>query len=375
MEMNKLIRLSKSVLNNEEIEAVSKVLKNEYLGMGKQVLNFENELNAFFNSKTVCVNSGTAAIQLALQAVGVERGDEVLVQSLTYLATYQAISALGAIPVSCDILSDSFTIDLKDAKTKITSKTKVILPVHYASNPGNLDEIYEFANTYDLRVVEDAAHAFGSLYKKNIIGSIGDVVCFSFDGIKNITSGEGGAVVTKNKEVIDYIKDARLLGIENDSSKRYENKRSWDFDVKNQGWRYHMSDIMASIGRIQLKKFPVFKDKRQKLSNLYLNKLSNIKNIILIKLDYTIIVPHIFVIRITNGYRDSIRNQLLDEGIQTGLHYKPNHLLSFYKTNFSLPNTEKLYSEILTLPLHPDLDYSDVDFISKTIISLLKNCD
>jgi dTDP-4-amino-4,6-dideoxygalactose transaminase len=375
MEMNKLIRLSKSVLNNEEIEAVSKVLKNEYLGMGKQVLNFENELNAFFNSKTVCVNSGTAAIQLALQAVGVERGDEVLVQSLTYLATYQAISALGAIPVSCDILSDSFTIDLKDAKTKITSKTKVILPVHYASNPGNLDEIYEFAKIYDLRVVEDAAHAFGSSYKKNIIGSIGDVVCFSFDGIKNITSGEGGAVVTKNKEVIDYIKDARLLGIENDSSKRYENKRSWDFDVKNQGWRYHMSDIMASIGRIQLKKFPVFKDKRQKLSNLYLNKLSNIKNITLIKLDYTIIVPHIFVIRITNGYRDSIRNQLLDKGIQTGLHYKPNHLLSFYKTNFLLPNTEKLYSEILTLPLHPDLDFSDVDFISETIISLLKNCD
>ena len=371
MDMNKLIRLSKSVIGKEEILAVSKVLQNGFLGMGKEVYKFENELNLFFNSHSVCVNSGTAAIQLALQAVGLKKGDEVLVQSLTYLATFQAISALGAIPIACEINEESFTIDLNDAKNKLSNKTKVILPVHFGSNPGNLDEIYDFAKTHKLRIVEDAAHAFGSIYNNEMIGSIGDVICFSFDGIKNITSGEGGAVVSRNSEVIDLVKDIRLLGVENDSIKRYKNKRSWDFDVKNQGWRYHMSDIMASIGRVQLNKFSNFKIKRQKLALEYFKKLNNVNNIKLLNFDYKNIVPHIFVIRITNGHRDFIRNKLLNIGIQTGLHYKPNHLLSYYKSVHKLPFTEKIYNQILTLPLHPDLTIADIDFITTKLKLIL----
>jgi len=250
-----MIRLSKSVIGQDEIKAITRVLQDEFLGMGVEVQKFEEELSTFFGRETICVNSGTAALQLALQATDIKRGDEVLVQSLTFLATFQAISAIGAIPIPCEVYENTFTIDLEDAKSKITTKTKAIIPVHYASNVGNLDDIYEFANKYNLRIIEDAAHAFGTKYKNRRIGSFGDIACFSFDGIKNITSGEGGGVVSNDAAVIQKIKNLRLLGVENDSDNRYQNKRSWDFDVVEQGWRFHMSNIMAAIGRSQLKKF------------------------------------------------------------------------------------------------------------------------
>lgn len=367
-----MIRLSKSVIGNEEILSVSKVLQNEFLGMGEEVLKFEQELSSYIQRETVCVSNGTAAIQLALQSVGIGQGDEVLVQSMTYLATFQAISATGAIPIPCEVYEDSFTIDIEDAETKISHRTKAIIPVHYASNPGNLEHIYDFAKMHNLRVIEDAAHAFGTLHKGRLIGSFGDVVCFSFDGIKNITSGEGGAVSSNDKEVIRRIKNLRLLGVENDSDNRYINKRSWDFNVVDQGWRYHMSNIMAAIGRVQLKRFSSFKKKRQSLAIQYVSELSDVKGIKIFNFDYSLVVPHIFVIRVLKERRDALRDSLLEKGIQTGIHYKPNHLLDFYSSTFKLSKTEQYYSEILTLPLHPDLTRSDVNYICESIKSMLQ---
>jgi len=366
-----MIRLSKSVIGQDEIKAITRVLQDEFLGMGVEVQKFEEELSTFFGRETICVNSGTAALQLALQATDIKRGDEVLVQSLTFLATFQAISAIGAIPIPCEVYENTFTIDLEDAKSKITTKTKAIIPVHYASNVGNLDDIYEFANKYNLRIIEDAAHAFGTKYKNRRIGSFGDIACFSFDGIKNITSGEGGGVVSNDAAVIQKIKNLRLLGVENDSDNRYQNKRSWDFDVVEQGWRFHMSNIMAAIGRSQLKKFDLFKAKRQLLAKHYVERLGKIDGLKIFDFNYDEVVPHIFVVRILRGDRDDIREKLQNEGIQTGIHYKPNHLLSFYKTNYTLPLTKKYYSEILTLPLHPDLSLENVDDVCDTLLSKL----
>ena len=202
-----VIRLSKSVLGDEEVRALaSVVLEDGYLGMGKEVNAFEEELTGFLGGVkiVVCVNSGTAALHLAVASV-VRPGDEVLVQSLTFVSSFQSISASGATPVACEIDPLSMTIDLDDAEKKLTNSTKAIMPVHYAGNPGHLDEVYEFAGRHGLRVVEDAAHAFGSTYKGKRVGSIGDIVCFSFDGIKNITSGEGGAIVSSDADVIQYV--------------------------------------------------------------------------------------------------------------------------------------------------------------------------
>ena len=365
-----MIRLSKSVIGQEEISAVTEVLKKGYLGMGEEVQMFENELSNFINRPVICVNSGTAALQLALQGINVKHGDEVLVQSLTFVACFQAISAVGAKPIACEIEQESLTIDLEDAKKRLTSRTKAIMPVHYSGSPGNLEKIYEFAQENNLRVIEDASHAFGSTYKGQLIGKYGDVVCFSFDGIKNITSGEGGAIVTDDITVFDKIRDSRLLGITRDSEKRYQNLRSWDFDVIDQGWRYHMSNVLAAIGRAQLNKFEKFKMIRQQLAKKYHVCLSNIPYLKLLDIDYSVSVPHIFVVLIQNGKRDIIKHKLEEVGIQTGIHYKPNHLLSFYKQS-GLPITEKIYSEILTLPLHPELSSSDITYICDLFISYL----
>ncbi|MFA5101241.1 MAG: aminotransferase class I/II-fold pyridoxal phosphate-dependent enzyme, partial [Candidatus Omnitrophota bacterium] len=231
--MNKQkIKLSKSIVGNAEKKALARVIDGSYLGMGRYVDEFEKELERYLDtSAVVCVNSGTAALHCALMGIGLKPGDEVLVQSLTYIACFQAISAAGAVPVACEVVPRTCTIDLNDAEKKITNKTRVIMPVHYSGRPGALDEVYKFAGKHGLRVVEDAAHAFGTLYKGRKIGSFGDVVCFSFDGIKNITCGEGGAVVSRDRNVIQSVMDARLLGVHKDTEKRYLGQRSWEFDV------------------------------------------------------------------------------------------------------------------------------------------------
>lgn len=372
------MRLSKSILNHKEAEAVIKIiLEDGYLGMGEEVGRFEQDIADYLKVpafNVVCVNSGTSALHLAVESI-LESGEEILVPSLTFLSSFQAISAAKVIPISCDVYDDTLTIDLKDAAKRITNKTKAIMCVHYASNPARLNELYAFANKYKLRVIEDAAHAFGCKKADKKIGSIGDIVCFSFDGIKNITSGEGGAIVTSDEKVLNIVKDARLLSIEKDSDKRYAGQRSWDFDVKRQGYRYHMSNIFAAIGRVQLSKFEIdFAPKRKQLAKKYYELLIDNKNIkFQIIEDDVDIVPHIMSIRVLNNKRDTLKSELEQQGIPTGIHYKPNHLLSFYgKGKITLPLTEKIYSELITLPLHPEVTEEEVIHICKLINNYLK---
>lgn len=370
-----LIRLSKSCLSVNEKNAVLSVLDNEFLGMGPKVKVFEDQLSKFIGRNTLCVSSGTAALHLALQSIGIGANDSVLVPSITYLATFQAISATGAKPIPCDVLDSNFTLNLNDAEKKIEKNTKAIIPVHYAGDPGKLEEVYELAEKFSLRVIEDAAHAFGSIYKGKKVGSFGDIVCFSFDGIKNITSGEGGCVVSNDQEVMNHIADARLLAVENDSSARYQRKRSWNFDVTNQGWRYHMSDIMAAIGSEQLKRFEILQTKRKKFAKLYQTLLKDKKQIRLLDHDYEQITPHIFVIIIPEYIsRIELRKKLLEQNIQTGIHYQPNHHLTKYKSKeqITLPITDKYSERILSLPLHPDLDEEKISYIVEKLLNEIK---
>ena len=360
------IRLSKSCIGKEEIDAVTDVLHREYLGMGQDVHKFEDDLKDFFGRDVTLVNTGTAALHLAVQGVGIKDGDEVLVQSLTYVACFQAIRATGGIPVACDVDDDTLTIDLDDAERKLTPKTKAIMPVHYAGQCGNLDAIYEFAKKHNLRVIEDASHAFGTYYKGRLIGSFGDVVCISMDGIKNITSGEGGLIITEDLDVQKIIKDARLLSVQNDTDSRFKGTRTWVFDVNQPGWRYHMSNIMAAIGYTQLKKFPKFKEIRQRLAKIYQQELDNVKGIKIIPCNYNEVVPHIFVIRITCGKRDIVKQCLNDNGVATGIHYRPNHLLTLFtgnQNNTTLKHTDEIYEQLITLPLHADMVEDDVYYI------------
>ena len=368
------MKLSKSSVGNEEAAAVARVIQAQYLGMGQEVQNFESEIKAFLdtNAEVICVSNGTIALQLAIEALDIGIGDEVLVPSITYVASFQAISATGAIPIACDVTPERVFIDLEDAKKRLTANTKAILPVHWASNSADMNPVYDFARSHKLRVIEDAAQAFGCLRDGKKVGAEGDVICFSFDGIKNITSGEGGAVLTFDQVVAQRIRDARLLGIEKDTEQRYQGKRSWNFDVHRQGWRSHMSNIMAAIGREQLKKINFFASKRRTYATIYVKLLSTIREIKIFDFDYSQVLPHIFVVRVQAEYRDALRIFLEKEGIETGIHYKPNHLLSFFKTPYALEQSEKLWTELLTLPLHPDLNEHDIINVAGLIHQFFK---
>lgn len=373
--MNK-IGLSRAQITQSEKEAVMKVLEHAYLGMGDDVRLFEAELKTYLNTnfELACVNTGTSALHLALQALGVGPGDEVLVPTLTYVATYQAIAATGAKAISCDVSLNNALLNLEDAETKVNKNTKALLYVHYASHVGDHDQLTQFCKSHNLRLIEDAAHSFGTSYKGKKVGAFGDITCFSFDGIKNLTCGEGGAIATSDSQVIALAKDARLLGVMNDTEKRFNSTRSWDFDVENQGWRYHMSNLMAAIGRAQLKRFDNdLKSKRIQLAKHYREILKNIEQIKLLEWDENGTTPFILPVRVPATSRDSLRAKLLENGIETGVHYKPNHLLTkFRDSKNKFPNAELLYSELITLPLHPNLNISDVERVVETLKMYLK---
>ena len=361
------IRLSKSSIGDIEKQAVLKVLDEEYLGMGKNVMQFEIAIKEYLatDMEVVCVNTGTSALHLALAALDFNESDEILVPTITYVASFQAISALGLKPIPCDIDPDTIFIDKDDIKRRITKKTRAIMPVHYASSSKGMESIYEIASEFGLRVIEDAAQGFGCLRNGKKVGSSGDIICFSFDGVKNITCGEGGAILSSDLKFIQKVRDMRLLGVEKDSEKRYLGQRSWDFDVKLQGFRYHMSNIMAAIGIAQLSRINGFISKRKELARLYVDLLKDVDEVDYLKFDFDDVTPYVFVIKAKN--RDGLRNFLLENGIETGIHYKPNHLLTKFNTSYSLPRSEKIYNEILTLPCHFDLEMGDIKFIVNKI--------
>lgn len=370
-----LIRLSRGDVGSLELEALARVIEAGYLGMSVEVQAFEKELTDYIgdNRHVVCVNTGTSALHLAVQACGIGSGDEVLVPSLTFVASFQAVSATGAKPIACEINPATCFIDVNDAEKRITPRTKAIMPVHYASNFDGIEKVYELAAKHNLRVIEDAAHSFGGTYKRKRMGAIGDILCFSFDGIKNITCGEGGAVVTGDAIIAEKVRDARLLGVEKDTEKRFSGQRSWDFDVTEQGWRYHMSDLMAALGRTQLKRFPEFAKKRQEIAKLYQQFFGQYSEIRTLKINYENVVPHLFPIIVEKGRRDDLREILEENEIQNGTHYKPNHLLTKYKTDYALPYAEDFYNKVITLPLHTLLTEEQVEKVCKVIAQWVKN--
>lgn len=360
-----MIRLSKCSIGSSEKQQVVGVLEREYLGMGADVIEFEQRLEGYIGGgrSVVCVNSGTAAIQVALEAIGIGPGDSVLVPSLTYVGTFQAISATGALPIPCEVDPNTLFIDVNDARKRIRSCTKAIVPVHYASQAQGLCELRDFASEFDLRVVEDAAQAFGCSYNLAKVGSTGDITCFSFDGIKNITSGEGGCIVTSDEQVLEHSRDIRLLGVCKDSERRSVGQRSWDFEVQRQGYRYHMSNINAAIGIAQLSRINEFAIRRQQIAKKYVELLAPVGRVNCVFKDYREVIPHLFVIRVQE--RDALRAHLAEKGIETGIHYKPNHLLSRFTLGYELPVTEGLYCELLSLPCHVDISDQDVHTVVK----------
>ncbi|MBF0474431.1 MAG: DegT/DnrJ/EryC1/StrS family aminotransferase [Deltaproteobacteria bacterium] len=358
-----MIRVSCPSVGREESAAVEEAFALEYFGQGLKTAEFEQRLKDYFDGReVVTVNTGTSALHLSLAALGLGPEDEVIVPSLTFIGSWQAVTMTGAKVVGCEVRLDNLNIDIADVRRRITSRTRAIMPVHYAGRPCDMEELLSISHETGIRIVEDAAHALGSSYQGRRIGSFGDVACFSFDSIKNITCGDGGAIVTGDVELAERMRRMRLLGIDRKSHFAAWQNRSWFYTVNEPGFRYHLGNINAAIGLAQLAKLEGFIKKRQDICRRYDQALADMAEIATLAGDYHTTAPHVYVIRVLNGRRDQLQDHLKSLDIETGINYVPNHIQPFYAhLKLDLPVTETVFKEILTLPLHVKLSDTDVE--------------
>ena len=371
-----MIKVSRGCLGSEELVEVQSAFEYGYFGLASKVDEFEEALRDYLEaSHVIATNTGTTALHLALDALGVGAGDEVIVPSLTFVASFQAISATGAKPVACEVLPDTLLMDMKDVENRLTAKTKAVMPVHYAGNPCDMNTLCKLKDAHGFHIVEDAAHAFGSTYNGNKIGGFGDIACFSFDSIKNITCGEGGAIICNDGSLDKLLRTKRLLGMERETQTSESWKeRGWMYDVVSQGFRYHMSNINAAIGLAQLRKADRFIARRREICKTYDEAFQGTSGIKRLSIDYSVVAPHIYVVRVLAGRRDALSQFLKNKDIETGVAYIPNHFHSFYREEgLVLPETEKAFEEILSLPLHFEISDEDLQCVIDSVSEFMAN--
>lgn len=360
---NRPLSTSRPQLSDAELAAVARVMASGYLGMGPETQAFEAELTQYLGGtrEVVCVNTGTSALHLALAALALPAGAEVLVPTFTFVATFQAIVAAGARPRLCDVDPRTGLLDLDHARRRLRPQVKAIMPVHFAGNAGALDEVLAFAAAHELRVVEDAAHAFGSAHRGRLVGSVGDLTCFSFDPIKNITCGEGGAVVTSDPALAGRLRTLRGLGVESGGLRLADGSP----DVAGPGWRYHMPDLAAAIGRVQLARFEAeLKPARVALAADYRRALDALADVFVLPVSAGA-VPHILPVRVPAVRRAGLRERLATLGYETRIHYRPGHHFSAFADDERFPGAEELFREVFSLPLHGGVNAADVASIAR----------
>jgi len=365
-------RLSELEFDEQELTAIGEAIESEWITAGPRTEAFEREFARYAGtSDAVAVSNGSAALFLALKAAGIKSGDEVLVPSLTFVATAAAVVHCGAKPVLVDIATmENPTICCDDAVRKITARTKAVLPVHYAGIPADMDRLCELAGTYRLKIIEDAAHAPGARFRSRACGSFGVAGCFSFFANKNITTGEGGIVTTDDPEIARRLRSLRSHGMTVSSWDRIKG-RAAHYDVVEFAYNFRFDDIRAAIGLAQLKKLDSLNERRRVLACRYNDRFAEAGLDVLAPLAS---VPeskqpsyHIYPIILADpAQRDFVAKELQAHGIQTSIHYPPIHVFSAFTRAYDrpdLPFTEAFASRELTLPLYPSLEVCRVDEI------------
>lgn len=354
--------------DEREEEAVLAVLRRKWLTMGGETQAFEEEFAAFVGVKhAFAVSNCTVALHLAYEALGIGVGDEVIVPSLTFVATANAIMYTGATPVFADITSEQdFSISPEDIAAKITPKTKAIAVVHYAGYACDMERIQQIADQHGLAIVEDVAHAPGSSLNGKMLGSLGDIGCFSFFSNKNMATGEGGMITTNNDKLADHIRLMRSHGMTTLTWDRHKG-HAFTYDVVSPGYNYRIDEIRSAIGRVQLAKLPANNEKRRELDAMYVELLPS-----------SVVVPysdhrgvsscHIRPILLPKGTdRQTFMAAMKERGIQISIHYPPIHQFSTYHNGTQLPLTDDVAQREVTLPLYPTMQMDAVQYVANAI--------
>jgi dTDP-4-amino-4,6-dideoxygalactose transaminase len=373
---DKFIPFHKPSIGPEEFAAVVKVLESGWLTTGPMAQQFERNFEAYTGCKhALAVNSCTAALELALNVIGLEPDDEVLVPAYTFTASAAVVAHLDGRPVLCDSLPGGFNVDPADIESRISSKTRAIMAVHIAGEPCNLSVIRKIASRRGLHLIEDAAHALPASYNGERIGSNSEIGAFSFYATKTITTGEGGMFVTNNEAYAERAKLMRLHGISGDAWKRYSKEGTWRYDVMEAGFKMNMPDLLAAIGLAQLSKADWFYQRRREIALRYLSLLSTVEELEM---------PgssdghswHLFIVRLRPALLDRSRQEFVEDlkqaGIGTSVHFIPLHLHSFYRQRYGyktgdFPNAEDAYQRAVSLPIWPDMSDADVQYVANTI--------
>jgi UDP-4-amino-4-deoxy-L-arabinose-oxoglutarate aminotransferase len=372
---------SRPSIGPDEINKVTTCLKSGWITTGALCKEFEEKFCALSSSlQAVSLNSATAGMHIMLAALNIGPGDEVITPSMTFASTVNMIALRGAKPVFVDIDYGTLNINPDQIEGKITKKTKVIIPVHFAGAPADMGRINKIARKYNLAVVEDAAHAVGTYYKGIHAGGFGHPAIFSFHPIKNITTGEGGMITLSNAQLERKLRLLRFHGIERDAWKRYGKGGNPSYDIAEPGYKYNMPDMLAALGLAQFERWRELNLRRAELAHLYFERLKDISGIDLPeipKYDHTH-AWHLFIIKVLDMNRDEFMKRLSDYNIGYGLHFPPAHTLSYVKKKYkagaiSLPETGRAADKIISLPLFPDMKENDVKYVCSAIKEIIKH--
>jgi dTDP-4-amino-4,6-dideoxygalactose transaminase len=353
-------------IGEEEIRAVVETLESGWITTGPKTACFEESFSRYIGCRhAAAVSSCTAALHLSLEAVGVREGDEILVPTLTFAATAEVAAYFKAKPVLVDVEPPYFNLSLEDVERKITPKTKVIIPVHFAGHPCPMDSILDLAAAKGLTAVEDAAHAIPAKYKGRNIGTFSPVTCFSFYATKTLTTGEGGMVTTNDDSLADRIRLMRLHGLSRDAWKRYSATGNWRYDIWEAGYKYNLTDLQAALGLVQLSKCEEMWRSRVRIAQKYDQGLAPLEayRIPSVALDVQH-AWHLYVILVEPSvlriHRDQVIEELRQRGIGTAVHFIPLHLHPYYQRTWGyragdFPVAEDYFDRCISLPIYPGM--------------------
>ena len=375
--------IARPVLGKDEIGAVIQTIKKGWITTGPKSFEFENRFKKYIGAKhAIALNSCTSALHLALAALEVGKGDEVILSPMTFVSQANVIVHRGAKPVFADIRRETLNIDPDQIIDKITDSTKAIILTHFAGQPCEMDAIKKIARDNNLPIIEDAAHALGAEWKGKKLGSDPETItCFSFYPIKNITTAEGGMLTTGSSEIANKVRILSLHGLSKGAWERYSGLGSWEYDVVAAGWKYNMPDILAAMGIVQLRKISSFNSKRRTLASAYLKGLKKIPEVnapmLIDKIKHA---WQIFPVILNTDKTKITRNRLIEElkslNIGTSVHFKPVHLFKYYRDKFgytegSFKISEEISNKILSLPMFPGMTPGDVNYILKALLWIL----